>query len=77
MQLACFLLGHAYLPARKVVKSSDGVEREVECLKCSRCGEEHRFIFDNWRHTLHERAMWRAAEKRANVPTARRGVTGE
>jgi len=63
--LACFLLGHTYLPERKMVKHHDGTEKKVDYLKCSRCGREYYFIFHNYCHLRRETDMWLAANIRA------------
>ena len=66
-RLACFFLGHNYLPEKKTMKHWDGTEKELDYLKCPRCGAKYYFAFHEQWHIAWEWKMWKAAVKRAKA----------
>lgn len=62
--LLCSLLGHPYLPARKVVMHYSGNMQEVDFLLCSRCGASYRFAFDEYWHRKNDQREYKHAQQR-------------
>ena len=60
----CWLLGHLYLPAQKVVSHYSGDMREVDYLLCPRCDHPYYFAFHEYWHRESDRREYLRAQAR-------------